>query len=79
MRPPQHPLWGERLLAARTAAGLTQSQLADALGVTQQRVSHWENGHGAPRDKYRPIMAGILGVTVYHLFPYEEPNGERAA
>lgn len=73
-----HPVWGQRLLAARLAAGYTQTSLAEAVGVTQQRISYWEKGHGAPRDKYRIALARVLEVTVYELFPYEETNGAAA-
>jgi transcriptional regulator with XRE-family HTH domain len=34
---------------ARRRAGLTQAQLAAALGTTQSVVSRWERGHDAPR------------------------------
>ena len=34
----------ELIRAARERAGLTQRQLAEALGVTPAQVSHWENG-----------------------------------
>lgn len=33
---------GEQIAAARRAKGLTQKQLADALGVTDKAVSKWE-------------------------------------
>ena len=35
---------GEQIAAARRAKGLTQKQLADALGVTDKAVSKWERG-----------------------------------
>lgn len=73
-----HPLWGQRLLAARNAAGYTQAELAEIVGVTQQRISHWEKGRAAPRDKYRAVLARVLSVSVYHLFPFDEANGEAA-
>jgi len=34
---------------ARKRAGLSQAQLADALGTTQSVVSRWERGHDTPR------------------------------
>lgn len=35
---------GEKLRAARKAAGLTQAQLAEAIGCKQKDVSRWEAG-----------------------------------
>lgn len=72
------PLWGERLQAARIAAGYTQAGLAEAVGVTQQAISNWEKGKGSPKDKHRVLLARILHVTAQHLFPYDEVNGEAA-
>jgi transcriptional regulator with XRE-family HTH domain len=36
------PVTAESLRSRRLALGLTQVQLADALGVTQQQMSDWE-------------------------------------
>jgi len=37
------------LRSLREAAGLSQQQLADALGVTRAAISHWETGTRSPR------------------------------
>jgi DNA-binding transcriptional regulator YiaG len=39
----------ERVRTLRERLGLTQRQLADALGVRQQTVSEWETGIYQPR------------------------------
>lgn len=39
---------GERIRFIRRASGLTQTQLAEALGVVQQSVSAWERGWTLP-------------------------------
>lgn len=38
----------ENLKAARKAAGLTQKQFADMLGVYQKDISRWETGEVSP-------------------------------
>ena len=35
---------GQKLKHARTSAGLTQEGVAEALGVSRQTISNWENG-----------------------------------
>lgn len=74
-----HSLWGERIRLARHTAGLTQVQLAAAMGVAQQVVSAWEKGLYGPRDHKRIILARILGTTIEDLFPYDPVNGDTEA
>lgn len=38
----------ERIAAVRKAAGLTQEQLGELVGVTRQAVSKWESGQTVP-------------------------------
>lgn len=38
----------ERIAAARRAAGMSQEQLGEALGVSRQAVSKWESGQTKP-------------------------------
>lgn len=47
----------------RLAAGLTQQQLADAIGVDKSSVSHWETGKGAPSLRHLPKVALTLRTT----------------
>lgn len=48
---------GERIKQARTAADLSQSQVADAIGVTVGAVSAWETG----------VAQGIKAETLFRL------------
>lgn len=50
--------------SARAAAGMTQAQVAKALGVTKATVNDWEHGRFAPRGKRLPQIAKLLGCTV---------------
>jgi len=52
----------------REAKGLTQDQLADALGVDQTAVSQWERGVTLPRADKLPELAKLLGCTIDELF-----------
>lgn len=39
---------GDRIREARTAASLTQNDLAKALGFSKSVITHWENGRRHP-------------------------------
>ena len=53
--------------ARREEQGLTQTYLAEKLGIDKSAVSKWENGVANPRaDKLREL-AGLLGGTVDEL------------
>lgn len=55
---------GSRIRTARTAAGLTQQELADivARGI-RQRVNDWEAGRRTPNRENVAAIAEVLGVT----------------
>ena len=59
--------FGEKLLAARERAGLTQAQLAECLGVTQRAVAHWERTSTVLRPDVIEAMADALNITVEEL------------
>lgn len=54
--------------ALRTACGMTQAQLADALGVQYQTVSKWERGTTIPDTTMLPNIADKFGVSIDTLF-----------
>ena len=55
---------GEQIAAARRAKGLTQKQLADALGVTDKAVSKWERGEfPIVKDTTPNMMNPRLNIT----------------
>lgn len=54
---------GERIRAARERAGLTQKELAAAIGVNHSAISFWENGQTVPTINNLVKIAGILGVS----------------
>lgn len=52
---------------ARIAAGMTQQQLADALGIAQQSVTRWETGEREPRISTLRRIAAVLGCDLSAL------------
>ena len=52
---------------ARERAGMTQTQLAERLGVTQGAVSQWEKSTTFPRMPMLIRLADVLGCTVDEL------------
>lgn len=57
---------GEKLKAARQRAGMTQAQLAEAIGVKQKDVSRWEAGR-EPGVLTVKKMAQALGCSMEDL------------
>ena len=47
---------------ARRARGMSQVELATALGVSQVSVSHWEKGRRVPEPGVLGGLATVLGV-----------------
>lgn len=66
-------LLSKQILNHRKAAGLTQEQLAEKLGVTPQSVSHWERG-GAPDISMLPILANFFKITIDQLMGNDAAN-----
>ena len=52
---------GHQLAEMRTTAGLTQAELADALGVSQARISKIEHGEISGIDVVRAYVAALGG------------------
>lgn len=58
---------GKRIAALRKEKELKQDALAEALGVSPQAVSKWENDQTCPDISLLPKLAELLGVTVDEL------------
>ena len=59
--------YGVHLANLRQAVGLTQQQLADAVGVKQSNIAFWERAAKPPRGEVLPAIADALGVTIEEL------------
>ena len=58
---------GERIRGYRRAAGLSQGELAQRVGVTRAVVTAWESGKACPKlDKLYPL-ANALQIDLYDL------------
>jgi HTH-type transcriptional regulator, cell division transcriptional repressor len=62
---------GDRLAAAREAAGLSQSSLATRLGVRQKTLRSWESDLSEPRANRLQMLAAMLGVSLRWLLTGE--------
>ena len=59
---------GTNIRAARKAAGLSQEELGERLGVVSQTVSKWERDESSPDAALLPPLAEALGVSLDRLF-----------
>lgn len=58
---------GKTIAALRKKIGLTQSELAERLNISNKAVSKWENGQGYPDISLFPALANIFGVSIDYL------------
>lgn len=58
---------GGRIKAARQSAGLSQTELAEGLGVKQQSVARWESDGSLPSAHRLGTIARLLQVPVEAL------------
>lgn len=65
---------GPKIRELRTKSGLTQKNLADALYVTYQAVSRWENGDTEPSFDTLKSMCKIFNCSLDELFEMEKPK-----
>lgn len=60
--------FGNYLYELRTKKGLSQSELAEILGVTNKAVSKWETGAAYPSSKLIYPLAKALDVSIEELY-----------
>ncbi len=58
---------GEMISFLRKEKGMTQSELAEKMNVTDKAVSKWERNLACPDVNSIPKLAEILGITVEEL------------
>jgi len=62
---------GEKIRELRKSSGKTQEALANALGITCQAVSRWEQNDAYPDMELIPPIANFFGISIDELFGYE--------
>ena len=65
---------GKFILECRKIKKLTQSELAEKLGVTDKSVSNWENGRNMPDLSLFKPLCEVLGISINDLI-----SGERVS
>ena len=60
-------MFKENLKKLRTSRGLSQVDLAEAIGVVQGTIYFWENGKTEPTGNYLIGLAKFFGVTIDEL------------
>lgn len=66
---------GEQIKKYRKEAGLSQKELGERLGVSQQHIAQYESGKRIPKIETINNIAGALGIGTRRLYPdfsYEE-------
>ena len=67
---------GQFICILRKQRGLTQRELAEAVGVTDKAVSRWERGRGLPDVSLLSPLAAALGTSVTELLAGEPLTAE---
>jgi len=65
--PPQGQGFGPRLAALRKAAGFTQQQLADEIGISRRRIAYYESESDHPPANLLADLARVLNITADQL------------
>jgi len=59
--------FGDRVVAAREAMGMSQTQLARRLGIQMKTLRNWEEDRSEPRANKLQMLAGMLNVSIIWL------------
>ncbi len=70
---------GQIIKEKRTALKMTQNELAERLGVSQQSVTGWENNAAVPRESAVRGMMEIFGLSRNELFGEPEAPAPSAS
>lgn len=65
---------GEKIAKCRREQGLTQTELAELMGVTRQAVSRWESDAAFPETDKLIKLSKVFGCSTDWLLNYNEEN-----
>ena len=57
----------EKIIQLRKSKGMSQVDLADALNLSRQTISKWENGDSSPDINNLSALASLFGVSTDSL------------
>ena len=63
----RHATFGDRLFAARDAAGLSEKLLASKMGVKSKTIKAWESDSVEPRANKLQMVSALLNVSMVWL------------
>lgn len=69
-------LFGNYIYKKRTEAGLSQSQVARLLGISDKAVSKWENGKSKPKTSILRKLAELYGTSIEDLLLMKEERND---
>lgn len=64
--------FGNKLYKLRSAAGLSQTDVANVVGVTNKSVSKWENGATKPSTNVLRKLADLFNISIEELLALRE-------
>lgn len=70
---------GERIKKLRKSKGITQRELAEAIGISEQAVSKWEKSISNPSASNLMKIAKIFGVSITYFYQPEETQSKKIA
>lgn len=69
---------GEMIRTRRMARGMTQDELANAIGVTASAIGLFENGKRRPKDEVAEAIADVFNIPKWAVYFNEEEVGVMA-
>ena len=64
-----------RIRDLRQSAQISQSQLAEQMGVVRTAVVNWETETTLPKARQLPRLAQVLGCSIDELYTHDEEAG----